>query len=676
MFVLSHQLTTVALSIMAVVLSSMTAIPMAVRAGNTRGRSRQIWAMASAFALGIGIWSMHFIGVLALRYPLDIDFNTGLTVLSLLPAMAASIGLLTVAFRREVGVATALGAPAITAVGIVVMHYTGMLALEVPVPPTYTLRSVWSAFAVAYGASLIGFYALRRTALNPRELSSKAVAAAGLAFGLAASGMHYVAMSGTDFDGVSVCLTARVEIPETSLLGITGQFAWLAVVLFLMLAIVNVSGLLVSIYDARLEDENRRRALELESLNAELDERAARLARELAREKSVFEAAVEATRDCIFSYEPQKQKLFLSGYARIMFGLGPADTIQTLDDLVQRVPMAQRASFREALTLAANDAQASLAVEVNLADEGQKDRWVLFRGRRVINPDEGTGVLVGAISDISAQKVAAEEARALANRQREVASLRSQVIRILSHELRTPLAVLTTGSDLLRSATRPTERSTQDKVDGYFGTMEQAIEKVKDILQEALAYNRLESGEFNARPERVALRPIVADLARWACQGQGVPTDRVQLQPAGDWGHATLDSGLFDQALRNLLVNGLKYSDGKAVVVRMARVRSPHGAEQIEIEVQDQGIGIPDELRDHLFEPFSRGQNVGTRPGTGLGLSIAQRAAQANNGSLDLVRSSAEGSVFRFTVPSEPQIPNDKHGTSPSPAHEQAPINL
>lgn len=204
MFVLSHQLTTVALSIMAVVFSSMTAIPMAVRAGNSRGRPRQIWAMASAVALGIGIWSMHFIGVLALRYPLDIDFNTTLTVLSLVPAMAASIGLLTVAFKKEVGLPTALGAPAITAMGIVAMHYTGMMALEVPAPPIYTFRSIWSAFAVAYGASLIGFWVLRRTALNPRDLSAKAVALAGFAFGLAASGMHYVAMSGTSFDGVNV----------------------------------------------------------------------------------------------------------------------------------------------------------------------------------------------------------------------------------------------------------------------------------------------------------------------------------------------------------------------------------------------------------------------------------------------------------------------------------------
>lgn len=630
--------------------------------------------MASAVALGIGIWSMHFIGVLALRYPLDIDFNTTLTVLSLVPAMAASIGLLTVAFKKEVGLPTALGAPAITAMGIVAMHYTGMMALEVPAPPIYTFRSIWSAFAVAYGASLIGFWVLRRTALNPRDLSAKAVALAGFAFGLAASGMHYVAMSGTSFDGVNVCLTSMVEVPDTSLLGITGQFAWLAVVLFLMLVIVNVSGLLVSIYDARLEDQNRKRAAQLEALNAELDQRAVQLAKELAREKSVFEAAVEATRDCIFSYEPQRQRLFLSGYSRIMFGLGPNETIGSLDDLVLRIPMAQRSMFRDALELAANDAQASLAVEINLSGGDAKDRWVLFRGRRVVNPEEGTTVLVGAISDISAQKAAAEEARALAHRQREVASLRSQVIRILSHELRTPLAVLTTGSDLLRSATRPTERSTQDKVDGYFGTMEQAIEKVKDILQEALAYNRLESGEFNARPEKVALRSITADLARWACQGQGVPQDRIQLQPAGDWGHAVLDSGLFDQALRNLLVNALKYSDGKPVAVRMARVAGTAGGERIEIEVEDQGIGIPDTLQDHLFEPFSRGQNVGMRPGTGLGLSIAQRAAEANGGSLSLVRTSPQGSVFRFTVPAEPVAPSTP--SSDSIPHEPATLHL
>lgn len=654
MQVLSHQLTTVGLSITAVVLSSMTALLMAGRAGSAVGKSRLVWAIASATALGIGVWSMHFIGVLALRHPLDISFDGPLTLLSILPTMLASLGMVALALRPTCHVWQSVLAAALAAAGIVLMHYVGMEAMRDIPPPIYTNESVAYASLIAFVASLLGFQALRSTVLKgATDRSTKAVIFSGLMFGLAASGMHYMAMSGTILDGQSVCISSMVNVPDASILGITGQHGWLAVVIFLMLAIVNVSGLLVSIYDSRLEDENRRRAIELEAMNAQLDRRAAELARELAKEKSVFEAAAEATRDCIFSWNPATGRLFLSGYSRALFGLQPESQIQSVEDLARLLRQEDRERFLVALARAADDPQSPLALDARVPQAVGEDRWVLFRGRRVGTDgggEAGPVMLVGAVSDISSQKQAEQEAHALADRQKEVATLRSQIIRILSHELRTPLAILSTGADLLRAMSRPVERVSQDKLDGYFDNMDKAVEKVKDILKEALQYNRLESGEFEARLEPVNLRAAVAEVARSACQASGLPNDRIRLIGPTDWGVLQLDRALLEQVLRNLFGNALKYSDGKVVEIRYT-LDQIRGQWMACIDVVDQGIGIPADMVPNLFTPFSRGANVGTRPGTGLGLSIAHRAADALSGLVRLISTGPEGTTFRLKLP-------------------------
>ena len=674
MQVLSHQLTTVGLSLAAVILSSMTALLMAGRAGSAVGKPRLIWAVASATALGIGVWSMHFIGVLALRHPLDISFDGPLTLLSIMPTMLASLGMVALALRPRLQAWQSVVAAALAAAGIVLMHYVGMSAMRDIPPPIYSNQSVVSASLIAFVASLLGFWALRATVLQGLRQSNRAIIFSGLMFGLAASGMHYMAMSGTVLDGQSVCITSMVSVPDASLLGITGQHAWLAVVIFLMLAIVNVSGLLVSIYDSRLEDENRRRAIELEAMNAELDRRAEELARELAKEKSVFEAAAEATRDCIFSWNPTTGRLFLSGYSRALFGLQAESQVQTVENLASLLRAEDQARFLTAVARAADDPQAPLALDARIPQASGEDRWVLFRGRRVVADESsgGAAMLVGAVSDISSQKQAEQEAHALADRQKEVATLRSQIIRILSHELRTPLAILSTGSDLLRALSRPVERVSQEKLDGYFDNMDKAVEKVKDILKEALQYNRLESGEFEAKLEPVNLRAAVAEVARSACQASGLPNDRIRLVGPTDWGTLPLDRALLEQVLRNLFGNAIKYSDGKIVEVRysLSQIR---GVWMACIDVVDQGIGIPADMVSNLFTPFSRGANVGTRPGTGLGLSIAHRAAEALSGLVRLISTGPEGTTFRLKllapVPSPEQAASSPRSIDPSEAH-------
>jgi signal transduction histidine kinase len=261
MMVFSHQFGLVFLSVLAVTTSGMTAVAMTLRAASAMGRLRLLWAGGAALSLATGIWSMHFIGMLALQVPIGLFFDVGMTAFSFLPAMAASVGLLVASLRQQGPRWVGLAAPLLTAAGIVAMHYLGMLALTISPRPSYSPGSVVAAFLVAYGLSLLAFRILKWSARAGRKIGFARLLAVGLALGLGASGMHYLAMSGTHFADQSVCLTATLEIAEPGLYASLAENAWLAVVIFLMLMLVNVAGLLATVYDARLEatEEGARR---------------------------------------------------------------------------------------------------------------------------------------------------------------------------------------------------------------------------------------------------------------------------------------------------------------------------------------------------------------------------------------------------------------------------------
>jgi len=261
MMVFSHQFGLVFLSVLAVTTSGMTAVAMTLRAARAAGRLRLLWAGGAALSLATGIWSMHFIGMLALQVPIGLSFDVGMTAFSFLPAMAASAGLLVASLREQGPRWMSFLAPLLTAAGIVSMHYLGMLALTISPRPSYSPGSVVVAFLVAYGLSLLAFRTLKWSARAGRKIGFVRLLAVGLALGLGASGMHYLAMSGTRFAEQSVCLTATLEIVEPGLYASLAENAWLAVVIFLMLMLVNVAGLLATVYDARLEatEEGARR---------------------------------------------------------------------------------------------------------------------------------------------------------------------------------------------------------------------------------------------------------------------------------------------------------------------------------------------------------------------------------------------------------------------------------
>jgi NO-binding membrane sensor protein with MHYT domain len=181
----------VVLAIAVAILASFVALDLAGRIRETRAGSRIGWWLAGAVAMGGGIWSMHFIAMLAYNLPIPVHYDVMITVASLIAAIAVTgIGLYIVT-AGNLGVFRLCAAGIFVGVGVCIMHYTGMAAMRLDGELIYDPNIVGLSFAVAIVVATVGLFLL----VTMRGDLQRIVSALVIAF--AVSGMHYTAMYGT-----------------------------------------------------------------------------------------------------------------------------------------------------------------------------------------------------------------------------------------------------------------------------------------------------------------------------------------------------------------------------------------------------------------------------------------------------------------------------------------------
>src|ERR1700676_354550 len=134
----SYDYRLVALSVLIAVLASYAALDLAARVTAAQGRIQFVWLLGGATAMGTGIWSMHYIGMLAFSLPIPVLYDWPTVLLSLLAAVFTSAISLFVVSRQRMGWPRALAGGAIMGSGIATMHYTGMAAMRLPAMFSYS----------------------------------------------------------------------------------------------------------------------------------------------------------------------------------------------------------------------------------------------------------------------------------------------------------------------------------------------------------------------------------------------------------------------------------------------------------------------------------------------------------------------------------------------------------
>jgi diguanylate cyclase (GGDEF)-like protein len=189
----------VVLSIFIASVSAYLALSLAERLTHNHTRARYLWLAGGACAMGTGIWSMHFTGMLAYHLPVPISYDVPTVLISLIVAIVTSGVALFVVSRPSMSPRAWLAGGFLMGTGIAIMHYTGMAAMRLPATAQWDLRIVAASALIAIVVSLVAL----RLVFNLRAVSARRFelrrAGAALVMGLAVAGMHYTGMAAASF---------------------------------------------------------------------------------------------------------------------------------------------------------------------------------------------------------------------------------------------------------------------------------------------------------------------------------------------------------------------------------------------------------------------------------------------------------------------------------------------
>jgi PAS domain S-box-containing protein len=217
----SYDYRLVALSLLIATLASYTALDLGARVTASHGRLRFVWLTGGAVAMGMGIWCMHYIGMLAYSLPVHVVYDWPTVLLSLLAAVGASAVALFVVSRNTMGPLSIGIGGVLMGTGIAAMHYIGMEAMRLPAMCHYSAGIVILSVILAIAISLIALWLtfhLREETLGWRRLASTAL------MGAAIPVMHYTGMAAVTLTPASLHadLTHAVEITSIGTGGIVG----------------------------------------------------------------------------------------------------------------------------------------------------------------------------------------------------------------------------------------------------------------------------------------------------------------------------------------------------------------------------------------------------------------------------------------------------------------------
>lgn len=266
--------------------------------------------------------------------------------------------------------------------------------------------------------------------------------------------------------------------------------------------------------------------------------------------------------------------------------------------------------------------------------------------QRVITPviHEGEVVrVVVTVRDISKFKEAEEEIGKNLEKEKELNSLKSQFISTVSHEFRTPLAGILSSVQLLK---RYGDKWDGVKKEKLYNQIFDAVNHTKVLLDDVSLIDKEQSKKITVRPSMINLQDLIQGIAD---ENRQVYGPDFELKPVFKLKKSEyyFDRELLRHIFGNVLSNAIKYSgESKKVKFIIAEKKN-----DIQFDIVDYGIGIPDEDQKFIFEPFHRASNVELIQGTGFGLSIVKRFVDMHSGSIKVVSQVGKGTTVTIKLP-------------------------
>ncbi len=245
--------------------------------------------------------------------------------------------------------------------------------------------------------------------------------------------------------------------------------------------------------------------------------------------------------------------------------------------------------------------------------------------------------------EISEREKVEQELRRLFLQEKELGEMKMRFVNMVSHEFRTPLTVIKSSSQLIE---RYYERFTQLELKRQIEKILHSVDKLTDLLDNTTFLGRSEAHKIPLQLQEVNLTNFFENLIKDIKQTYAT-THKFVVNIQSEIDYIFSDPKLLWHILNNLLTNAVKYSPSTSHINVFAKKTNS----AVQFEVQDFGIGIPEDEQHQIFEMFYRASNVGVLPGTGLGLSVVNESVKKLNGHIRVQSTQGSGTTFLVLLP-------------------------
>jgi len=638
----SYDLPLVLVSYVIAVLAASVALNLSsVITATAQSLTRYAWIGAGSVIMGIGVWAMHFIGMLAYMLPMSVVYELKMTLLSMLPAILASAVALDVISRPSSGKVRLVTGGILMGGGIGAMHYTGMAAMRMDASMLYDPVLFVMSLVVAVVLAMLALYIKFLPEQNNSQHLTWVKFLSPMAMGMAIAGMHYTAMFAVYYfpNGGDVIITGLDPLWLASLIGVA-TFLILSLVLLATFAgnqLVAKSQLAIEISKRREAEEALKKVaddLELRVVEQTID-----FQKSEARLKAVFETLTEGlitidNKGNIEDFNPSAERIF---------GYDKAEVIGM--NVKMLMPDPYKSEHDGYLANYLNTGEAKI-IGIGREVIGQrKDSTTFPMDLSVAEIKLGDHrFFTGIVRDITERKLAEQELIIAKEAAEKANRAKSEFLSRMSHELRTPLNAIVGFSQLL-------EMKELDKMEREsVAHILKAGRHLTDLINEVLDIARIESGRQNMSPEPVHVLSLLEDA--WGLMRPLADERSIKLKndiPEECNSHVLADLQRLKQVLLNLMSNAIKYNhDGGTVQLTCTEVRNGI----IRISLTDTGPGIAEENYERIFEPYERlNADESGIEGSGVGLALSKALVEAMGGILRLDSKLGVGSTFWIELP-------------------------
>jgi PAS domain S-box-containing protein len=588
-------------------MASYAALDLAGRLTAARGQARLAWLTGGAAAMGLGIWSMHYVGMLAYSLPVVILYDWPTVLASLLAAILASGIALFMVSGKAMGPAHAVAGSILMGTGIAAMHYIGMEAMRLPAMCHYSsglvILSVILAVVISLVALWLTFHLRDETnATGWRKLAS------AILMGAAIPVMHYTGMAAATFTRVdsSPDLSHSLEISEVGIAGII-------IVTFMILGLT----ILTSLVDRRFSAQ----------------------AMELGLSEQRYRQLVESAQVVLWRRSVDSLRFsFVNKEAAELLGYPVEQWLANGNFLLDHVHSDDR-ELAESLCIAAAENRGSQRFEHRMISAGGSILW-LRTSIRLVEGAGKTKELVGVMTDITERKRAQEAAE-------NASRAKSEFLASMSHEIRTPMNGVIGMTELLLDTDVTFEQRE------YLTSTKMSAESLLTIINDILDFSKIEAGKLDLDPTLFQIHESVEETMKMLAfraheKGLELLCDIRPEVPC----YVIGDAARIRQIIVNLVGNAIKFTPRGQVDLEVALEGRDPDEVSLHFVVRDTGIGVVPEKQKLIFEAFSQADSSTTRRfgGTGLGLTISSRLVDAMNGKIWIESEPGKGSNFHFTV--------------------------